>query len=111
VLELDDRPAAELAAVLISREQERVRNLSPEAPWDVHKLRETNDRWPWKRQPLGADDADTVGLHDFGLSIDHKPQRPLHGNHGEGLERCIERQTADDHAALQLLWSFRSFDP
>jgi hypothetical protein len=41
-----------------------------------------------------------IRLDDLGLSIEHEPKRPAHGHHRERLERCVQRQTPDDHVAL-----------
>src|SRR5262245_39772325 len=54
-LELHHVAAAVLAAVAVSREQEGVRHLPPEAPRHVDELGESDDGGTWERESLGAD--------------------------------------------------------
>src|ERR1043165_290256 len=88
-LELHHVPAAVLAAVMVAREQERVRDLPAEAPRDVNELREANDRRPRQREALGADNAIRIGLDDLSLAVDDQTQSAPHGHHRERLERSV----------------------
>jgi len=98
-LELEHMPPAVLAAVVIAREQERVRHLAAEAPRHVNELREPNDGGPGQRQPLGPNDTIRVSLHDLGFAIDQETERATHGDHGQRLVGRVKSETTYDHEA------------
>src|SRR5256885_1278638 len=88
-LQLHLRTPAILATVAIAREEEGVRHLAPEAARHVDELHEPDDRRARQREPLGADEAPRIALHDLRLAIEHETKRPTHGNHRQRLERRI----------------------
>ncbi len=79
-------PVAELAPVLIAGKEEGIGDVTAEAAGDVHELDEPDDGWPWNGQPFTSHVFRAVGLDDFGLALNDKPQRPAHGHHGQWLE-------------------------
>ncbi len=83
------RAAAELAAVVVARKQERVRDLAAEAARDVDEAHQADDRGARHRQAL-AMDRRALGLDHLGLAVNDQPQRPAHGHHGQWLKRRIE---------------------
>ena len=97
------RPTAVLAPIVIPRKQEGVRHLPSKASRHVDELRETNDGRTGHRQTLGTDHPVRFGLDDFRLSINDETKRPTHGDHGQGLERCIQCQTSDDQSCPRRL--------
>src|SRR5437870_4816007 len=86
-------PAAELTAVVVAGEEERVCDLTAEAAGDVNELDEADDGGAWDGKSL-AMHCRAVRLDDLRLMIDHEPQRPAHGYHGQRLERGVEREAA-----------------
>src|SRR2546425_2716436 len=86
-------PAAELAAVVVAGEEERVRDLTAEAAGDVNEFDEADDGGAWDGKSL-AMYRRAVRLDDLCLVIDHEPQRPAHGHHSQRLERGVEREAA-----------------
>jgi len=84
--ELGRRASAVLTAVVISREQKRVRHLAAETARDVDELRQPNHGGAWHGHALGANDLSSLRFDDFRLSVDDEPQSPTHGDHGQGLE-------------------------
>lgn len=92
--ELDHVTTAVLAAVRIAREEERVRDVSAEPTGNVNEPREADDGGARNREPLRANDALMIGLDNLGFAIDHQPQGALHRNHGQWLERSVEREAA-----------------
>src|SRR5690242_13605991 len=86
-------PTAELAAVVVAGEEEGVRDLTAEAAGDVNELDKADNGGAWDRKSL-APYRRAVRLDDLSLVIDHEPQRPAHGHHGQRLERGVERETA-----------------
>ena len=83
------RAAAELAAVVVARKQERVGDLAAEAARDVDKTNESDDRGPGDRESF-AMDWRALGFDDLSLAVNNQPQRPAHRHHGQRLERGIE---------------------
>jgi hypothetical protein len=86
---------------MVAREKECIRHLPPKASRHMDELREPNDGRTGHRQTLGTDDAVHVGLDDLRLPIDHEPERPTHGDHGQGLERRVQCQTSHDQSSLR----------
>ena len=84
--ELELAALAVLAAVVIAGEEEGVGDLAAEAAGDVNELDEAYDGGSGKRESFAADDVNAVRLDDFRFPLDHEPQRPAHGHHGERLE-------------------------
>jgi len=78
-------PPAELAAVVVASEKEGVGHLAAEAARHMHELDEPDDRRAWNRQALALHDR-PLRLDDLRLMVDHQPQRPAYGHHGQGLE-------------------------
>jgi hypothetical protein len=68
--QVGDGLAAELAAISVAREQERVRDLPAEPARHVDELRQPDDRRPRQREPLGPHGAGRIGLDDFRLAVD-----------------------------------------
>ena len=83
------RAAAELAAVVVASEQERVGDLAAEAARDVNEADQPDDRRAWYRHSLRVDWR-AFGLDNLGLAVDNQPQRPAHRHHGEWFERGIQ---------------------
>ena len=81
---------AELAAVTVTRKQERVGDLTAEAARDMDKLDEADHGRARNCQAFAAHDG-AVRLDYLGLAVDHEAQRPPHGHHGQRFERCVER--------------------
>src|SRR5436190_17675862 len=96
-LELGHVAAAVLTAVLIAREEERVRHVAPEPARHVYEARESDDGRARNREPLRSNETIVIGLDDFSFTVDHQPQRALHRNHCQWLERSIERQASENH--------------
>ena len=101
VAELQLAALAELAAVVVAGEEERVGDLAAEAAGDVDELDEPDDGGFGQRKSFAADDVDAVRLHDFRFPLDHEPERPAHGHHRERLERGVQRQTAHRRIPLE----------
>jgi len=100
--QLARRPPAELAAVVVAREEEGVGDLTAEAAGNVDELDEANDGGARQRESLAADGR-SFGLDDLGLMVDDQPQGPPHRHHREGLERRVEREAAHSGMLLNLL--------
>ena len=83
------RAAAELAAVVIASEQERVGDLATEAARDVDEANQPDDSRAWYRHSLGMNRR-ALRLDHLCLAINDQPQRPAHGHHGEWLKRGIQ---------------------
>ena len=77
--------AAELTAVVVASEEECVGDLTTEAAGHMYELDQPDHRWPGNGQPLALHHR-SIRLHDLRLAVDHEPQRPAHGHHGERLE-------------------------
>jgi hypothetical protein len=71
---------------VIAGEEEGVGDLTAEAARDVHELDEAYDGGSGKRESFAADDVNAVRLDDLRFPLDHEPERPAHGHHGERLE-------------------------
>src|SRR2546422_53348 len=78
-------PPAELAPVVVAGEEEGVGHLAPEPARHVDELDEADDRRPRNRQALALHDR-SLRLDDLRLTVDHEPQGPAHGHHGQRLE-------------------------
>src|SRR2546427_619397 len=78
-------PPAELAAVVVTGEEEGVGHLAAEPAGHMDELDEPDDRRARDGQALALYDR-PFGLDDLRLTVDHEPQGPAHGHHGEGLE-------------------------
>src|SRR5690242_855500 len=96
-LELREMTTAVLAAIVIAREQESVRDLPAETARHVDELGEPNDGGSGQRQTLRPNDAIGVRLDDLGFAVDHETERPPHRNHRQRLVGRVECQTANDH--------------
>jgi hypothetical protein len=79
------RATAELAAVVIAREQECVGDLAAEAAGDVDEANEANDCGTGNRESL-AMDRRALRLYYLSLAVNNEPQCPAHGHHGQRLE-------------------------
>jgi len=80
-LELRDVASTVLAAIVIAREQERVRHLSAEPPRNVNELCESNDRRARQSEPLRSNDAIMVRLDNLGFAVDDEAKGPSHRDH------------------------------
>jgi len=80
-LELRDVASTVLAAIVIAREQERVRHLSAEPPRNVNELCESDDRRARQREPLRSNDAIMVRLDNLGFAVDDEAKGPSHRDH------------------------------
>jgi len=80
-LELRDVASTVLAAIVIAREQERVRHLSTEPPRNVNELCESNDRRARQSEPLRSNDAIMVRLDNLGFAVDDEAKGPSHRDH------------------------------
>jgi hypothetical protein len=74
---------AELAAVVVASEQERIRYLPAEPAGDVHEANQPNDGRSWNGQPLRSHVMAAIRFDDFRLAIDYEAERPSNGDHGE----------------------------
>lgn len=101
---------AELAPVCVARKEEGVGDLSSELPGDVHELYQANDRWAGNRQRRTPHDSPVIRFDDFRLTINDQSERPPHGNEGERLKRCIERQATHETPLLTTEIAPRSND-
>src|SRR5438034_9741305 len=78
---------------LVTGEEEGVGHLAAEPAGHMDELDEPDDRRARDGQALALYDR-PLGLDDLRLTVDHEPQGPAHGHHGEGLEWGVERETA-----------------
>ncbi len=78
-------PPAELAPVVVTGEEEGVGHLAAEPARHMDEFDEPDHRRPRDGQALALHDR-SLRLDDLRLTVDHKPQGPAHGHHGERLE-------------------------
>src|SRR5438105_2906806 len=109
-LEIRLHPAAVLTAIVVAREEERVRDLATEAARDVDELHQPDDRWARQSQPFRSNDALTIRLHDFRLPVDDEAERAAHRNHGQRLERRVQSQATDDQTNLPRVYTNSRLD-
>src|SRR5687768_9724629 len=102
--EFRDRPPAELAAIAVAGEQERVGDLAAEAARDVDELRQADDRRARQGEPFGTHRTACVGFDDFGLAIDDKSQCTLqrHHRHGSNDEFSARHPTTNFPSGYEL---------
>ena len=87
--QLQLRPTAELAAVVVASKQERVCDLATEAARNVDEANQADNGGTGHRHAFRVDWR-ALRLHDLGLAVDNQPQRPAHGYHGQWFERGVE---------------------
>src|ERR1051326_3797996 len=97
-------PVAVLAPVVVPCEEEGVGDLAPELAGDVDELDEPDDRGFGKDHPRPSYLRPRVRLDDLRLSVDHQPEGPLDGHHGQGFEGRVERQAAHRKAPTGVDW-------
>ena len=76
---------AELAAVVVTSEEEGVGDLTAEATRHVDELDETDNGRPGDLEALAAHYG-TVRLDDLRLAVNDEAQRPAYGHHRQRLE-------------------------
>ena len=87
-------PVAVLAAVIIAGEEECVGDLAAESAGNVD---ESNQSYYCRFRQYEARAPDQVALlrlHYLGFPLYHQTQGPANRNHRQGLEGCVQRQTA-----------------
>jgi hypothetical protein len=99
--QLGDGLAAELAAVAIAREQERIRDLPAEPARHVDELRQADDGGRGNARCSDrtgrAESASTI----LSLAVDDEAQRALQRHHRQRFERRIQGQAPYDHTILR----------
>jgi hypothetical protein len=96
IAQLGLRAAAELAAIVVAGDEERVGDLAAEPAGHVHEADEANHERPGDGHAFAAHRRGAVGLDDLRLVVDHKAKRPPDRTHGQRFERGIEGKTAHD---------------
>src|SRR6476646_1148577 len=94
------RPSAELAAIIVPGEEERVGNLATKLARHVDELDQTDNRRLGDGETLTSDNAAAFGFNKLRLSVNHQAERAPNGNHGQWLERGVKCQAA--HNAVKL---------
>ena len=92
-------PVAVLAAVAIASEEECVGDLAAEAAGNVDEFDEPDDRWFGKCQAFASDDVTGIRFDDLGFALDDQTEGSPDRDHGQRLERGVQRQAP--HALLR----------
>jgi hypothetical protein len=86
-------PMAILAAIAIASKEECVGDLTTKAAGNVHELDETNDCGFGKCQSFASDHITRVRFDDLGFALYHEAKGSPERDHGQWLERGVQRQT------------------
>ena len=84
--ELIRAPPAVLAAIAVTRKQERVCNLPAELAGYKHKSDKANHGGFWDGESGTPDDPATIAFNDLSLAIEHQSKRTPHGYERERFE-------------------------
>jgi len=84
---------AVLAAVPVASEEECVGDLAAEAAGNVDELYQANDGRFGQREAFASDKVTGIGLHDFCFAFDDQTKGSTQRDHGQRLERGVQRQT------------------
>src|SRR5437879_5299044 len=90
---------AELAAVVVTSEEEGVGDLTAEATRHVNELDETDNGRPGDLEALAAHYG-TVRLDDLRLAVNDEAQRPAYGHHRQRLEDRKSTRLNSSHRCI-----------
>jgi hypothetical protein len=85
-LEFAPMTAAVLTGVLVSGEEESVRDLAAEATRHMDEAHQPNHRREWQFGPWRAEGPPRVHFENFGLLVENQTNGPTSRNDGQRLE-------------------------